>query len=43
MTVDAAAVLADQLRNLAASVEAEAMALELAPVRARRVAYRDYP
>ena len=41
----AAALLADQLMNLAASVEAEAMALELVPVpaRSRHVVYRDYP
>jgi hypothetical protein len=38
----AAAVLADQLINLAASIEAEAMALELVPVRVRAT-YRDYP
>jgi hypothetical protein len=39
----AAAVLAEQLTNLATSIEAEAMELELAPVRANRVAYRNYP
>jgi hypothetical protein len=40
----AAAVLADQLINLAASVEAEAMALELVPVPVRvRATYHNYP
>jgi hypothetical protein len=44
----AAAVLAEQLTNLAAMIEAEAMALEPIPVRsftsqARRTTFRDYP
>jgi hypothetical protein len=38
----AAAVLADQLTNLASLIEAEAMTLELAPVRVRSI-YRDHP
>jgi hypothetical protein len=42
----AAAVLAEQLTSLASTIEAEATALELVPVRnftPRRAGFRDYP